>query len=136
MSGSAIQDILNWVAGVYALEEDGETINPLDFTTVSIQSGGSFEYSSEAFCAQATFDFTEKLSATAGIRYTKEDSDYLPDQYIEEMPLGGLPFPCFNYSDGSTKVCALGDRVVPYETVNHSISENTTLASNSYSPTD
>jgi outer membrane receptor protein involved in Fe transport len=59
---------------------------------VSIQSGGYFDYSSEAFFAQATFDFTEKLSATAGIRYTKEDRDYLPDQYIEEMPLGGLPF--------------------------------------------
>ena len=135
LSGSAIEDRLNWVAGVYAFEEDGENINPVDFTTVSIQSGGYFDYSSEAFFAQATFDFTEKLSATAGIRYTKEDRDYLPDQYIEEMPLGGLPFPCFNYSDGSTKVCALGDRVVPYETVNNSISENTPMASISYSPT-
>ena len=73
-------------------------------------------------------------------RYTKEDRDYLPDQYIEEMPLsflfgGGLPFPCFN-PDGSTKVCALGDRVVPLETVNNSISENTPMVSISYSLTD
>jgi len=136
LSGSAIEDRLSWVAGIYAFEEDGENINPVDFTTTSIQSGGYFDYSSEAIFAQATFDFTEKLSATAGIRYTKEDRDYLPDQYIEEMPLGGLPFPCFNYSDGSTKVCALGDRVVPYETVNNSISESTPMASISYSHTD
>ena len=135
LTGSAIEDRLKWVAGVYAFEEDGENINPVDFTTVSLQSGGYFDYSSEAVFAQATFDFTEKLSATAGMRYTKEDRDYLPDQYIEEMPLGGLPFPCFN-SDGSTKICALGDRAVPYETVNNSISENTPMVSISYSFTD
>ena len=135
VSGSAIEDRLSWLVGVYAFEEDGENINPVDFTTVSIQSGGYFDYSSEAAFAQATFDFTEKLSATAGIRYTKEDRDYLPDQYIEEMPLGGLPFPCFN-PDGSTKVCALGDRVVPFETVNNSISESTPMLSVSYSITD
>ncbi len=135
LTGSAIEDRLSWVAGVYAFEEDGENINPVDFTTVSLQSGGYFDYSSEAVFAQATFDFTEKLSATAGIRYTKEDRDYLPDQYIEEMPLGGLPFPCFN-SDGSTKICALGDRAVPYETVNNSISESTPMVSISYSFTD
>ena len=131
---------LSWVVGAYAFEEDGENINPVDFTTVSIQSGGYFDYSSEAAFAQVTFDVTEKLSATAGWRYTKEDRDYLPDQYIEEMPLsflfgGGLPFPCFN-PDGSTKVCALGDRVVPFETVNNSISENTPMVSVSYSHTD
>ena len=136
LTGTAVDDRLSWVAGVYAFEEDGENINPVDFTTVSIQSGGYFDYSSEAVFAQATFDFTEKLSATAGMRYTKEDRDYLPDQYIEEMPLGGLPFPCFNYSDGSQKICALGDRVVPYETVNNSISENTPMVSISYSHTD
>ena len=135
LTGSAIEDRLKWVAGVYAFEEDGENINPVDFTTVSLQSGGYFDYSSEAVFAQATFDFTEKLSVTAGMRYTKEDRDYLPDQYIEEMPLGGLPFPCFN-SDGSTKICALGDRAVPYETVNNSISENTPMVSISYSFTD
>jgi iron complex outermembrane receptor protein len=135
LTGSAIEDRLSWVAGVYAFEEDGENINPVDFTTVSLQSGGYFDYSSEAVFAQATFDFTQKLSATAGIRYTKEDRDYLPDQYIEEMPLGGLPFPCFN-SDGSTKICALGDRAVPYETVNNSISESTPMVSISYSFTD
>ena len=135
LTGSAIEDRLSWVAGVYAFEEDGENINPVDFTTVSLQSGGYFDYSSEAVFAQATFDFTEKLSATAGIRYTKEDRDYLPDQYIEEMPLGGLPFPCFD-SDGSTKICALGDRAVPYETVNNSISESTPMVSISYSFTD
>ena len=32
------------------------------------------------------------FSMTAGLRYTKEDRDYLPDQFIQEMPLGGLPF--------------------------------------------
>ena len=140
LSGESMDSRLSWVVGAYAFEEDGENINPVDFTTVSIQSGGYFDYSSEAAFAQVTFDVTEKLSATAGWRYTKEDRDYLPDQYIEEMPLsflfgGGLPFPCFN-PDGSTKVCALGDRVVPFETVNNSISENTPMVSVSYSHTD
>ena len=75
LSGSSVQDRLSWVVGVYAFEEDGENINPVDFTTGSIQSGGYFDYSSEAVFAQATFDFTEKLSATAGIRYTEGGSE-------------------------------------------------------------
>ena len=96
LSGESMDSRLSWVVGAYAFEEDGENINPVDFTTVSIQSGGYFDYSSEAVFAQATYDVTDKLSVTAGWRYTKEDRDYLPDQYIEEMPLsflfgGGLP---------------------------------------------
>ena len=49
------------------------------------------------------------------------------------MPLGGLPFPCFN-SDASIKVCEIGDRVVPLETVNNSISETTPMVNISYKP--
>ncbi len=136
LSGDAMNSRLSWVAGIYAFEEDGENINPVDFTTVSIQSGGYFDYSSEAAFAQVTFDITEQLAVAAGWRYTKEDRDYLPDQYIEEMPLsflfgGGLPFPCFT-SSGSTKQCELGDRIVPFETVNNTISENTPMLSLSY----
>ena len=112
-------------------DEDGENINPVDFTTVSIQSGGYFDYQSEAAFAQVTFRPNETFSMTAGLRYTREDRDYLPDQFIQEMPLGGLPFPCFN-SDASTKTCEIGDRVVPLETVNNSISETTPMFNISY----
>ena len=132
-SGTSLNDKLDWVLGLYVFDEDGENLNPVDFTTVSIQSGGYFDYQSEAAFAQVTLRPNENFSATAGVRYTKEDRDYLPDQFIQEMPLGGLPFPCFN-SDSSIKVCEIGDRVVPLETVNNSISETTPMANISYKP--
>ncbi len=126
ISGTSLSDKLEWLVGLYIFDEDGENINPVDFTTVSIQSGGYFDYQSEAAFAQVTFRPNEAFSMTAGLRYTKEDRDYLPDQFIQEMPLGGLPFPCFN-SDASIKTCEIGDRVVPLETVNNSISETTPM---------
>ena len=131
ISGTSLSDKLEWLVGLYVFEEDGENINPVDFTTVSIQSGGYFDYQSEAAFAQVTFRPNEVFSMTAGLRYTKEDRDYLPDQFIQEMPLGGLPFPCFN-SDASIKTCEIGDRVVPLETVNNSISETAPMFNISY----
>ena len=131
ISGTSLSDKLEWLVGLYVFDEDGENINPVDFTTVSIQSGGYFDYQSEAAFAQVTFRPNEAFSMTAGLRYTKEDRDYLPDQFIQEMPLGGLPFPCFN-RDASIKTCEIGDRVVPLETVNNSISETTPMFNISY----
>ena len=135
ISGNSLSDKLEWLVGLYVFDEDGENINPVDFTTVSIQSGGYFDYQSEAAFAQVTFRPNETFSMTAGLRYTREDRDYLPDQFIQEMPLGGLPFPCFN-SDASTKTCEIGDRVVPLETVNNSISETTPMFNISYNLRD
>ena len=135
LSGTYLEDRLDWIVGVYTFEEDGENINPVDFTPASIQSGGYFDYSSNAVFAQVTANITDAFSATAGIRYTKEDRDYTPDQYFEEIPLLSTPFPCLS-STGENKTCAIGDRVVPFETVTNKMSETTPMLNLAYTMDD
>ena len=134
LQGQALAEKLQWVAGLYYFEEDGANINPVDFFPVSVQSGGFFDYTSFAVFAQGTYDVSEQLSLTLGLRYTDDDRDYLPDQYFEELPLGPLGFPCFVPSFHIP--CALGERVTPFETVNNSISETTPYVSFSYDFSD
>ena len=64
ISGTSLSDKLEWLIGLYVFDEDGENINPVDFTTVSIQSGGYFDYQSEAAFAQLTFRPNEAFSMT------------------------------------------------------------------------
>jgi iron complex outermembrane receptor protein len=140
LSGSAMDDRVDWIVGVYTFSEDGENINPVDFTPASIQSGGYFDYQSDAVFAQMTAQVTDALAATVGLRYTKEDRDYTPDQYIEEMPLaaafgGTLPYPCYD-ANGAVVRCAIGSRVVPNETVNNKMSETTPMLNLAYTIDD
>ncbi len=130
IGGLAFDDRLKWLTGLYYFKEDGENLNPVDFFPVSIQSGGYFDYTSKAIFAQATYNITEPWSITAGLRYTKDDRDYLPDQYFEVLPLGPLGFPCF---DPAFHIpCAVGDRVVPYQVYNNSSNETTPLLNTAY----
>ena len=123
LQGLALDDRLKWMVGLYYFEEDGENLNPVDFFPVSVQSGGFFDYNSKAIFGQFTYNITDPLSVTFGLRYTEDDRDYTPDQYFEALPLGPLGFPCF---DPSFHIpCEVGDRVVPFETVNNSIEETT-----------
>lgn len=77
ISGTAFDDRLNWIIGGYYFEEDGLNYNPVDFANIDIESGGFFEHDSKAAFAQGTFDVTEKLHITAGIRYTKDTKDFI-----------------------------------------------------------
>ena len=134
VGGIAFDDRLKWLTGLYYFKEDGENLNPVDFFPVSIQSGGFFDYTSKAIFAQATFNITEPWSVTAGLRYTKDDRDYTPDQFFEVLPLGPLGFPCF---DPTFHIpCAVGDRVVPYQVYNNSSNETTPLLNTAYEWSD
>ena len=140
LSGSAMDDRVEWIVGVYTFSEDGENINPVDFTPASVQSGGYFDYQSDAVFAQVTAQITDALSTTIGLRYTKEDRDYTPDQYIEEMPLaaafgGTLPYPCYD-QNGAVERCFIGSRAVPYETVNNKMTETTPMLNLAYAIDD
>lgn len=134
LQGDAFDDRLKWLVGLYYFEESGKNINPNDFFPVSIQSGGHFDYNSQAVFGQATYNITEPLSLTVGLRYTEDDRDYKPDQYIEELPLGSLGFPCF-VPDFHIP-CEVGDRIVPYETVNNSGEETTPYVNLAYEYSD
>ena len=90
--GTAFNDRMNWILGFYYLTEDAETSEFVEFTPVSIVSGGDVENESIAVFAQATYDLTEKLSITAGIRYTSDSKEFTPEQVIVQNRSGSPLF--------------------------------------------
>ena len=75
--GTAFDDRLQWIVGGFYFTEDGINYNPVDFPAVDIESGGGFDHESVAGFAQGTFDVTDRLHITAGIRYTKDTKDFI-----------------------------------------------------------
>jgi iron complex outermembrane receptor protein len=78
--GSALDDRLNYVLGLYYFEEDGSEVNPWLFTNGTsgflISFLGSYykiESESKAVYGQFTYDLTDRLSATLGGRYSEDD---------------------------------------------------------------
>ena len=120
--GTSFADRLDWIIGGYYFEEDGKNINPVRFSQVDLQSGGHYDADSWAIFAQGTWHFTDKLDLTFGLRYTEDTRDYLPDQYIEVLPIGPLPIP------GT----GIGDRPLPYEWASSETSELVPMVNLSY----
>lgn len=80
-SGPAFSDRLQWVAGIYYLDQDIDNANyyqlfsPADVPyskMVSQSSGGESGIRSLAYYAQGTWSMTEKLNLTLGVRHTKD----------------------------------------------------------------
>lgn len=88
LSGSAADDRLNWTAGLYYFQDETFNANPISFPMFALVSGSLVEKESKAIFGQATYDFTDKWSATFGLRYTDEDRDFIIDdrlQYITRL---------------------------------------------------
>ena len=81
--GTSFNDRLNWIMGAFYFTEDGNNFNPVDFAAVDIESGGRFDHESKAVFAQGTFDMTDQLHLTAGIRYTDDTKDFIVDPGIQ-----------------------------------------------------
>ena len=77
LQGTAVNDRLQWIVGGFYFTEDGNNYNPVDFAPVDIESGGKFDHESIAGFAQGTFDVTDKLHITAGVRYTDDTKDFI-----------------------------------------------------------
>lgn len=80
--GRAFDDNLKYVAGLYYFSETGDNVNVLDFTPVFFRSGGGFSTKSYAAFGQVTYSIDGVVDITAGLRYTKDDKAFLPDQII------------------------------------------------------
>ena len=77
LQGTGFNDRLQWILGGFYFTEDGNNYNPVDFAPVDIESGGKFDHESIAGFAQGTFDVTDKLHITAGVRYTDDTKDFI-----------------------------------------------------------
>lgn len=75
--GTAFDDRLQWIVGGFYFEEKGNNYNPVDFAGIDIESGAKFKNDSKAVFLQGTYDISDKLHLTAGIRYTKDSKDFI-----------------------------------------------------------
>lgn len=110
--GETADQRLKYVLGAYYFREKGNNVNSLDFTPVTFRSGGRFQTESYALFGQATFSVTPEIDLTAGLRYTKDDKSFLPDQEILVDKTGGALIAA---SPNTPKV-----RILPFQTVRQS----------------
>ncbi|MCF7981034.1 MAG: TonB-dependent receptor [Pseudomonadales bacterium] len=90
LSGTGLNDRLNWLLGYYHFEEEGNNRNDVITSTFYLKSGGDIDNDSDAFFGQVTFDITERWSVTAGLRKTDETKGFTPDQFVTVDPSGNL----------------------------------------------
>ena len=80
LQGSSYGDRVKWITGLYYFAEEGLNVNDVDFgSLVHLVSGGEVDNNSYAVFAQTTYDVTDKLSITAGVRWTKDTKRFKPD---------------------------------------------------------
>ena len=95
VTGTALDDKLKWIAGAFYEKEMGTHRDFLDVDLFVALSGGSVDNDSLAFYTQETYDFTDQLSGTFGLRWTDDIKRFSPDQFIvEDLGLGipaGVP---------------------------------------------
>jgi outer membrane receptor protein involved in Fe transport len=91
---------LDWTVGAYYAEEDIEVLNEFIWgqqgviTSNAKAYGAAFEQNGETIAAFAhgILNLTDRLSVTAGLRYTEDDKD---GSLRNEHPLVPVPFPPF-----------------------------------------
>jgi iron complex outermembrane receptor protein len=97
------QPRLTWVAGVFLFEERDHQPIWVDQPAAQIQArlDPRVDATSRAVFGQATVELTARLSATAGIRYTREgkDIDNAGGRYGLETPHAPVPASVYSYSD-------------------------------------
>ena len=102
-SGRAVSDKLKWVAGLYAFNETGQSNDYINvFGGLLGQYPGTvhIDFTSYAAFTQSTFQLTDKLSITGGIRYTHENKDLdftQRDINLFLTKLVGIPRQAFPY---------------------------------------
>ena len=122
----ADRDNVNWVAGLYYFEDEGETNGRQLFTLFgNAPQGVDYGADTEAWAAFGQLDwrFAEQWTATVGIRYTEEERSGFSHRFLtsgfggafitDEGP-GLLPY--IDYSetfDGTTPMAALSWEATP-----------------------
>ena len=134
---------LNWVAGLYYFEETDENLTSVDAALGSLQLDGDIENDNIAVFGQATYDLTDSLSMTLGLRWTQETKRYTPDQTVTGTTIvPGFPIPnpgtCPEGTGFAGTLCLIppGLDLVPPVEEDETFTETTPMASLSYQATD
>ena len=94
LQGNAFDDRMKWIAGLYYFDEKGLNIDDVNFNpVVHLISGGKVHNNSIAAFTQATYDVTDKLSITGGLRWTKDTKRFMPEgfQFVITSSIGMPP---------------------------------------------
>lgn len=127
LTGSAVDSHLNFVLGLYYADVEGEWRNFFSFITPELRYVQNLQTGAEssAVFADFSFDFTERLSAFAGARYTREDRsahlDLLNPDGSVLLPVSSLAeadeFDTTNFSPRVGLQYQLTDDVMSYVTL-------------------
>ena len=84
LGGDAVDGRLNWLVGAYYFDQHADDSNIVDLPTRTGSTilAGPVDITSKAVFAQATYDVTDRLSATFGVRYTDEEKKFLPQPRV------------------------------------------------------
>jgi len=119
-------DAVNWVAGAYYFEDEGETTGRQLFTLF----GGApqmVNYAADteawALFTQADWNFAERWTATAGVRYTEEKRSGFSHRYSTDVFGGDL-------------VSDQGPGLLPFTTYGATFDDTTPMAALAFAVTD
>ncbi|MCB1662093.1 MAG: TonB-dependent receptor [Pseudomonadales bacterium] len=79
-SGTAMEDRLQWLVGLYYFEEEATDDYYVPITFGDFKTGGDVDNDTQAIFAQATYNFSNALSLTIGLRSSEETKRFTPDQ--------------------------------------------------------
>lgn len=121
--GTGFEDRLNWILGLYYLDEDGSYIETISAVFADLTSGGRTTTESKAVFVQGTYNFTDRLSLTAGLRYTDDEREFTPDSVIlERERLSLIPPGIFLLPPTPTKVNA--KETTPMLNISYALTED------------
>jgi len=107
--GTAFGDSLDWILGLYYLDEEGEHLDDVGFPNFIFRSGGIFTIETWAAFAQGAWRMGERWELTAGARYTSEEKTYDPDD--NQLIRASLSADLFPDMDDSTTIEQQRDRL-------------------------
>jgi iron complex outermembrane receptor protein len=94
--GSAMDERLNFILGAYYLREDADQIFGWHFFSPLSESSIDTQVDSYAVFGQASYQITERLKGTAGLRWTKDEKDFdfdfhrLADNFFDTVVAPGF----------------------------------------------
>ena len=130
LKGTSLEGRSNWITGLYYFQENGKNRDDVEFTIVHLISGGETDNTSVAAFAQLTYDLTEKLSITGGLRWTQDTKRFDPTtQFV--LTLGpGLDLPATIDPPGLPRLLPLGEvkqkftEITPHANISYRWTEN------------
>ena len=118
LTGLALSDRLKWTTGAYYFKEETDFDNPVflpALTVGALNNAGALETENIALFGQVTYDLTNRLHVTTGVRYTDEEKAATPDFFAIDSYNVPNPFSTAGLRCGGPGLVRVTD---PFDAVN------------------